>query len=150
MLNPDCNPCTCIDPFHVCGNAAKLEYRTIRLFYRRRKFPLFCPPVWLHSHRRERGLYQNSLSHYIVLHSLFLEELACFGIFIPNFSVCVCFSFFLQLTGRVGVVLMLLAKIAFYEWSKTSGSTHHENQFVASTAFGGPNRLRLKPCSHWY
>ena len=23
-----------IDPFHVCGNAAKLEYRTIRFFYR--------------------------------------------------------------------------------------------------------------------
>ena len=23
----------CIDPFHVCGNAAKLEYRTIRFFF---------------------------------------------------------------------------------------------------------------------
>ena len=44
-----------IDPSHVCGNAAKLEYRTIRLFYRSKNF-LFCSPVWLHSHRRERGL----------------------------------------------------------------------------------------------
>ena len=30
-----------IDPFHVCGNAAKLEYRTIRLFYRSANFLCF-------------------------------------------------------------------------------------------------------------
>ena len=29
-----------IDPLHVCGNAANLEYRTIRLFYRSEN--LFC------------------------------------------------------------------------------------------------------------
>ena len=29
-----------IDPLHVCGNAANLEYRTIRLFYRSENF--FC------------------------------------------------------------------------------------------------------------
>ena len=27
-----------------------------KIFLQKRKFPLFCPPVWLHSHRRERGL----------------------------------------------------------------------------------------------
>ena len=46
-----------LDPLHVCGNAANLEDRTIRFFYMRidlnsqkRKFILFCPPDWLHSH----------------------------------------------------------------------------------------------------
>ena len=27
-----------------------------KIVLQKRKFPLFCPPVWLHSHRRERGL----------------------------------------------------------------------------------------------
>ena len=46
-----------IDPLQVRGNAANLEDRTIRFFYTRidlnaqkRKFILFCPPDWLHSH----------------------------------------------------------------------------------------------------
>ena len=29
-----------IDPLHVCGNEANLEYRTIRIFYRSKNF--FC------------------------------------------------------------------------------------------------------------
>ena len=29
-----------------------------KIVLQKRKFPLFCPPVWLHSHRRERGLYE--------------------------------------------------------------------------------------------
>ena len=45
-----------IDPLHVSGNAANLEYRTIRFFLQKRKFLLFCPPDWLHSHRCARGL----------------------------------------------------------------------------------------------
>ena len=53
-----------IDPLHVRGNAANLEDRTIRFFYMRidlnsqkRKFLLFCPPEWLHSHD-VRGVYK--------------------------------------------------------------------------------------------
>ena len=48
-----------IDTLHVCGNAANLEYRTIRFFLQKQKFLLFCPPDWLHSHRHASGLYLN-------------------------------------------------------------------------------------------
>ena len=42
-----------IDPFHVCGNAANLENKTNFRFCK--TILLFCTPVWLHSHRREKG-----------------------------------------------------------------------------------------------
>ena len=39
------------------GNAANLEDKTKENFASVKKILLFCPPDWLHSHRRARGLY---------------------------------------------------------------------------------------------
>ena len=47
-----------IDPFHVCGNAANLENKTNFRFCK--TILLLCTPVWLHSHRREKGLFSRS------------------------------------------------------------------------------------------
>ena len=47
----------CIDPLHVCGNAANLEDKTKEIFASVKKILLFCTPDWLHSHRRAKGLY---------------------------------------------------------------------------------------------
>ena len=51
-----------IDALHVHGNAANLEDRIIFFYMRidrnsqKRKFLLFCPPDWLHSHDVQRDL----------------------------------------------------------------------------------------------
>ena len=62
-----------IDPLHVCGNAANLEYRTIRFFYRSRlaAFPQTC----------KRGLLQHvvwfsSFIHWCCNISSFLTTLS--------------------------------------------------------------------------
>ena len=61
-----------IDPLHIHGNAANdLEDRTIRIFNMRidlnsqkRKFLLFCPPDWLHSHDVQ-GVYITCLNEVV-------------------------------------------------------------------------------------
>ena len=48
-----------------CGNAANLEGKTKEIFASVKKISLFCPPDWLHSHRRARGLLTNLVMYQV-------------------------------------------------------------------------------------
>ena len=105
-----------IDPFHVCGNAANLEYRTIRLFYRSENFVCFvlqsgCIPTAVKGVYSYLGIEPNQLTLRLM-------------------AKCQAFFFFLVLLTFFSEKTLVFRVTAGFNFSSTSHRTFHSFSWV--------------------